>query len=220
MLVARVDVAHLEAERFLHVRLATVVAAPADWEWHGLQVVQFGVPDLLADECAGVQQAGGDLGGLELGAVVARRHDLGHVSLAVEVEAPAVQLQRQVHAAVEVPARLDAPGVLPHAGRQRQLPPVRAAPAAHRAAVHAAGVPAARGDVVGLVAQFGRHERAHAPAHQKEVGSDRARHLFACGHHHRVRTEDCWHGCLALFIISKAFALMVFVDNAADMIPP
>lgn len=165
VLVARVDVAHLEAERFLHVRLATVVAAPADWEWHGLQVVQFGVPDLLADECAGVQQAGGDLGGLELGAVVARRHDLGHVSLAVEVEAPALQLQRQVHAAVEVPARLDAPGVLPHAGRQRQLPPVRAAPATHRAAVHAAGVPAARGDVVGLVAQFGRHERAHAPAH-------------------------------------------------------
>lgn len=120
-----------------------LVSAPARRHGHGLGLVQVGVHHLLGHQRAGVDEPGRDLGGLELSAVVALRQCLGHLRLAVEVKAPALQPQVEVHAAVEVPACFDAPVVLLHPRRQGQLALIAAAPAAYVAPVHAASMPPA-----------------------------------------------------------------------------
>lgn len=89
MLVAYVDVAHLEPKRLLDVRLTLFIPAPTYRHGQRVPVVQVWVPDLLGNHGAGVDEPGGDLGGLELRAIVALRQYLVHLSLPVEVEPPA-----------------------------------------------------------------------------------------------------------------------------------
>lgn len=89
MLVAHVNITHLEPKRLLDVRLTLFIPTPTHRHGQRVPVVQVWVPDLLGHHSAGVDQPGGDLGGLKLRAIVALRQYLVHLSLPVEVEPPA-----------------------------------------------------------------------------------------------------------------------------------